>query len=96
MKGKKNDQNKPRYSLLPSGFVFGVISVLEHGAKIYEPDNWKKVENAKERYFNALHRHLKSFFEDSERFDEESKLHHLLHATCCLAFIWWLDVNKKG
>ena len=87
--GKKHDANKPRFSLLPSQ-IWQVIDVLEFGAKKYEVGNWQKVDNAKERYFNACHRHLHAWW-SGERLDAESGLPHLAHAVCCLLFLMWGD-----
>ena len=87
--GKKHDNNKPRFSLLPSQ-IWQVIDVLEFGSKKYGIDNWQQVDNAKERYFNACHRHLQAWW-NGERLDAESGLPHLGHAVCCLLFLMWGD-----
>ena len=87
--GKKHDNNKPRFSLLPMQ-IWQVIDVLEFGAKKYGIDNWQNVDNAKERYFNACHRHLQAWW-SGERLDSESGLPHLAHAVCCLLFLMWGD-----
>ena len=87
--GKKHDANKPRFSLLPSQ-IWQVIDVLEFGAKKYGVDNWQKVDNSRERYFNACHRHLQAWW-SGERLDAESGLTHLAHAVCCLLFLMWGD-----
>ena len=41
VRGMKQDQNKPRYSLLPLGIIYQIIAVLEFGARRYEVDNWQ-------------------------------------------------------
>lgn len=58
----KKDKGKPpvyegliRY--FPRAFA-AVAKVSSYGASKYEWDSWKKVENAYERYSNALLRHL--------------------------------------
>lgn len=90
--GMKFDSDKPRHSLLPKGAVNSVISVLEFGAKKYEAENWKKVDNAKERYYNAAMRHIDLWW-NGEKFDPETKIHHLAHAATNLFFLMWFD-NK--
>lgn len=90
--GTKNDAGKPRWSLLPLGFVRGVVEVLEVGAAKYDVDNWQKVPDARRRYYDAAHRHIEAWWE-GERDDADDGLHHLLHAGCCVAFAWWLDVH---
>lgn len=88
--GMKYDSDKPRYSLLPKGAVNAVIDVLEFGAKKYEADNWQKVDNAKERYYNAAMRHIDKWW-NGEKHDPETNIHHLAHASTNLFFLMWFD-----
>lgn len=92
--GRKDDSKKWRFSLLPWDSVLEVIKVLEFGAAKYAPDNWQKVDNANERYFNAAMRHLTAWW-GGEKKDSETNLSHLAHATCCLLFLMWFDKDKK-
>ena len=94
MTGQKHDQAKPRFSLLPSAPLWQVVEVLEFGAGKYGADNWRKVPNAHERYFNACHRHLNAWWA-GEMVDSESGLPHLAHAVCCLLFLMWFDGSEK-
>jgi hypothetical protein len=78
----KNDAGKDRWALLPIGPAREVVRVLMHGAKEYrdpEGPNYLKVDNGEERYYEALIRHLAAWWEDGERYDLESGLHHLAH-----------------
>lgn len=86
IKGLKYDINKPRLSLLPPQSLWGIVDVLEYGANKYRVDNWKHVDNARERYFNACMRHIYAWFNGYE-LDDESGLPHLAHAICCLIFL---------
>lgn len=88
--GKKFDGEKPRFSLIPGGVLPPVINVLEFGAKKYSENNWRNVENARTRYFDAAHRHLDAWW-NGESADPESGEHHLAHAICCLMFLMALD-----
>lgn len=81
----KFDSNKPRLSLVPSSLVIGVAKVLTYGAKKYKPDNWRKVKS-RERYIDALERHLLAY-KSGEELDPESGLHHLEHLACNAAFL---------
>lgn len=90
--GKKFDQEKPRWSLLPLSALKPVVQVLTNGAKKYADDNWKKVPNAKERYLSAALRHLEAY-QSGEELDKEWGLPHLAHAICGLLFMLWLDQN---
>lgn len=84
-KGKKNDKNKPRFSLLPWDALEKVVEVMEYGAKKYEENNWKHVKNGYTRYINAAYRHLSAMMQGKD-LDPESGLTHIAHATTCLLF----------
>jgi len=88
--GLKYDSNKPRWSLLPMFSIRQIIKVLEYGATKYAPDNWKKVANWRQRYYDAAMRHIDAWW-GGERFDSETGCHHLAHACCCLIFILWKE-----
>lgn len=88
--GRKNDATKPRWSLLPLGSVHQIVRVLDFGARKYAPDNWQRVPHARQRYYDALQRHVEAWWR-GERTDPESGLHHLAHAGCCVLFLLWLD-----
>ena len=92
--GVKHDTDKLLWNLLPFGPVTDVVEVLTYGAKVYSPDNWKRVQNPRERYFAAAMRHLTAWW-CGERLDPESKLPHLAHATTCLLFLAAFDNEKK-
>lgn len=90
--GRKFDQGKLRWSLLPWEAVRQIVDVLEYGATKYAPDNWKHVGNWRERYFNAMQRHILAWW-GGEQNDPETGLHHLAHAGCCLVFLLWKDTQ---
>lgn len=92
--GMKHDQNKLRYSLIPAGALEAIVGVLEYGARKYAPDNWKHVENARERYYNASMRHIQAWW-SGEQNDPETNLPHLAHVACSLMFLMWLDGEQN-
>lgn len=92
MYGKKHDTGKRRMSLVPHEPLNAVIDVLEFGSAKYGADNWRKVDNARTRYFDACHRHLSAWWQ-GEIHDQESGLHHLAHAVCCLMFLMWFELG---
>ena len=94
-KGVKYDTQKPRFSLLPMKPLMAVVEVLELGARKYAPDNWKKVENAQERYFDALMRHMIAW-KMGEKHDPETGLNHLAHAACSILFMLWFDQQEAS
>lgn len=85
--GKKYDDNKARWDLLPMGLIDEVVDVLTFGAKKYGPDNWRLVENGQGRYYSALMRHVRAF-RKGELIDKESGKSHLAHAVCNLLFMF--------
>ena len=96
LNGKKFDQGKTEWDLLPLGPVEEVVNVLMHGKEKYGRDNWQLVDNPIRRYYAAAQRHLAAFrrarFDTRSPYDaidSESKLHHLAHAACCLLFLLW-------
>jgi hypothetical protein len=88
--GRKFDGNKLEYGLLPPLALESTVDVLTFGAQKYERDNWKRVPDAKRRYYDALQRHLWAW-KKGEIIDPESGKHHLAHAQCCLMFLYEHD-----
>ncbi|MBO4622272.1 MAG: hypothetical protein J5691_00070 [Bacilli bacterium] len=56
--GKKWDGGKLRWDLVPWEAFEQVVERFTHGAIKYGPNNWKEVDDAEDRYFAALMRHL--------------------------------------
>ena len=90
----KYDKDKLQYSLIDPFFIEGVTEVLTYGANKYYKDNWKKVDSV-DRYVDALERHVIAY-RKGETKDPESKLSHLLHAACCLMFLYYFERKKNG
>ena len=85
--GKKYDQGKLRYDLLPPLALEEVVKVLTFGASKYGTHTWHAVPNGAARYFAACQRHLWAWMKGEDR-DPESGIHHLSHAaTNCLFLI---------
>ncbi len=91
--GVKYDSGKPMPRLLPPSALLAIARVLTFGAKKYSPDNWKHVKGAKERYLDAMMRHILAY-NSGEINDPESGENHLAHAGCCLMFL--LDAAETG
>ena len=98
LNGVKYDNGKARWDLLDWGFLDGIAEVLSFGARKYDDDNWKKLDNIRSRYIAACGRHVKDYWlciksegKEGSIYDDESGLHHLLHAGCCLMFVFWYD-----
>lgn len=93
--GVKYDDGKTRYDLVEWRFVEGIGDILTLGAKKYAPDNWKKVPDFKRRYIAAFFRHMISWVK-GDRVDSESGKSHLLHAACCLMFLYWNELEDNN
>ena len=83
--GRKFDQGKLDYTLLPWDALTEIVKVLQHGAEKYARDNWLHVPNALERYEAAGMRHRIARLQ-GEEVDPESGYSHLAHEACCLLF----------
>lgn len=86
MEGRKDDNGKARFDLLPPSAVEQIVQVLNFGASRYADDNWQKVPQLEARYYAALQRHLTAW-RKGEMHDADSGLPHLAHAGCCLLFL---------
>lgn len=91
----KADAGKPQLRLVPTEITRCIARVREHGNSKYgNPENWRTVE--KERYIDAMYRHLLSYVEDNKSVDEESGLPHLWHLACNVAFLCEFESGKVG
>lgn len=93
--GRKDDVGKPRWDLMPPIAEETVIGVLTFGAKKYAPEDWRKVEGWRWRYYRAALGHIKSWWL-GEWADGESGAPHLAHAICCLLFLLELEIERRG
>ena len=95
MTGLKYDGGKLRFSLIPPETTRALAQVLTFGAEKYSKDNWKLVEDGKERYLDALYRHLESH-RLGEYLDPESNLPHLAHVLTNAAFLHYLHSKEPN
>ena len=95
--GIKYDSNKPRLAEMIIDFkepLLQLCKVWEFGANKYEKSNWKLIDNGKDRYTNAMLRHLVQ--EEDFLFDDESKLLHASHiAFNALARLYFIVQELK-
>lgn len=90
--GRKGDTGKPPWDLAPWRAVSVMVRVLGFGARRYGPENWRKVENRRDRYSAAALRHLVAW-KLGEKKDPETGESHLAHTMCCVAFL--LDEEEE-
>jgi hypothetical protein len=93
--GKKLDDGKAPWDLLPINALRAVVDVLGYGARKYSPGSWRFVPDARRRYYAAALRHLTTWWE-GEQDDSESKLPHLGHAACCVLFLLSLEMTGEA
>lgn len=93
-KGRKDDTGKNRLDLVEPEFIEGVGRVLTYGAAKYEPNNWQKVDNALDRYYASLLRHLLAW-RRGEKKDAESGLSHLEHVAANVMFLLHFEREAK-
>ena len=89
----KFDDGKVPMDLLDPDWLEGTARVLQFGAGKYDKHNWRKgVEWS--RLYAAAQRHLNAFARGWET-DDETGLSHLLHASCCLMFLYEMQQNRR-
>ena len=96
-KGEKLDNGKNRLGLVLGGFshaLWLVGCVGTFGADKYTDNGWQQVKNGRNRYLDALLRHLFKVFMGEET-DKESGLLHLAHVCWNALAILELTVNEK-
>lgn len=79
--GKKNDDGKTRYDLIPTGPLEQLARVYTIGANKYGENDWRKGLKWS-RVFAAMMRHAWAFWR-GERFDSENYQHHLAAVAWC-------------
>lgn len=103
----KADAGKRRPELLQVGMARALLAVqatMEYGAQKYEAHSWRKVPDAKARYFAAAERHrqerlLRSkgeFVPVMGAYDEESGLPHIAHEVFNLLALMELEMSETG
>lgn len=93
--GIKYDQGKVQWWYLPIAPTIEVIKVLTYGDSKYPADdgsNWKRVPNAKKRYYSALLRHVTAWWE-GEKNDPETGLNHMAHAITNALFLLYFELK---
>lgn len=95
--GRKYDDGKLRYDLIPSECMEALARILTYGANKYEANNWQNLEDYYNRYYAANERHIQKW-RQGEDYDQESGELHLAHAFTNVCFLLWkkLKENKEN
>lgn len=91
--GRKDDQGKSRFDLLPPAPLFAAADVFAFGANKYDARNWEEGIDYG-RLFGALNRHLWAWWNGQDA-DPESEMSHLGHAMCCLMMLTEEHLNPN-
>ena len=91
----KHDKGKLRLTLVPTEIIKAIAAIRMYGTQKYkDPDNWKKVEA--QRYRDAAYRHFLAYLEHPYELDPESRLPHLWHLACNIAFLIEMEKDSYG
>lgn len=92
----KNDRidNKLRWELLPIEEIEDIVKVYSAGAKKYGPNQWQNLEDAENRYYAALLRHLVEYRKGNS-IDLETGCYHLAQVAWNAIALLWHWKNKK-
>lgn len=86
IKGAKYDEGKPRPSLVPVEAIEAIMKVREFGkAKYADAEDWRKVQ--REKWLDALLRHVLHIWDNPLALDDESGLPALWHVITNAAFL---------
>lgn len=87
----KFDQEKNRLDLVFPSIIEELGFIRTYGVKKYkDPENWCKIDDAKQRYIAAAMRHFEAW-RAGEKFDKESGFRHLAHCACNIMFLIELE-----
>jgi len=92
--GRKDDQEKLRYDLIPVELNAAVAAVLGYGAAKYEERNWERGMKWS-RPYGALKRHVDAWW-GGEPNDPGTEMPHLWHAACCVTFLLAYEARHTG
>ena len=91
--GRKDDQDKLRYDLMD--VEEEMAKVLTEGAKKYASNSWQNVEDAKNRYYAALRRHVAAVRKGQFRNKEDGDVSHFAQIAINAMFLYVLE-TKEG
>ena len=93
-KGRKDDQGKLRWDLLPLDLIEKVVDIYTHGAERYGVNTWQNLEDGYNRFKAAMLRHLAEH-EKGNVIDNDSKREHLAHvAWNALAMLYYANKER--
>ena len=89
----KADAGKLQLTLVPREIIRAIAEVRMYGNQKYgDSESWRRVD--KQRYRDAMCRHILAYLDDPSGVDDESGIGHLKHAACNIAFL--LEMEKDN
>ena len=92
--GKKDDEVKLRWDLLPLKEIEDIVKIYTFGAEKYGDNTWQNLKGGYNRYKAAMLRHLMEF-EKGNVNDDESGYPHLAHMCWNAIAMLYLSSRKK-
>jgi len=89
--GIRKDDDKPKWDLMPFDALNEVVLVFTYGALKYENRNWER-GMPWSKVISPLLRHTWKFIM-GEKYDKESKCHHMAHVACNALFLLTYDIR---
>ena len=93
--GKRYNEGKLPYHLLPERAIEEVVRVLQAGAKKYEERNWEKGLKWDSQCAASLQRHLAAWKQGEDR-DPETGLLHTAHIATNALFLLHFQLHGTG
>lgn len=94
--GRKDDQGKLRWELLPLDLIEKIVDIYTHGAERYGANTWQNLDNGYQRFKAALLRHLVEH-EKGNTIDADSGREHLAHvAWNAIAMLYHANRESEG
>jgi hypothetical protein len=87
-------RSKPGFHAIPASSLLALGAAMEDGRRKYGLTNWRANNVAASVYYNALLRHVFSWWDSREQVASDSEVHHLGHVMACCAII--LDAEASG
>lgn len=92
--GRKNDEGKLRYDLVPPEALEEIVKVYTMGAKKYDDRNWEK-GIAWSRIYAALMRHVQVWWAGEDYAPDDGQHHMASAGWCALALLHYSKFNPE-
>ena len=91
----KTTEGKTPYELLPVEAMEQFALAMEHGAKKYEKDDWRRKNGMPWSWLCASALRHSFALLKGEDYDKDSGLHHGAHLMCCGAMLVYYTIHRR-